>query len=306
MSAQAARGVAPAVRSVAPAEILRKVRRIEIRTRSLVQNIFSGEYKSVFKGRGMEFDEVREYLPGDDVRSIDWNVSARMNHLYVKRYVEERELTVLLVVDVSGSAEFGTRGSLKSDVEAELGGLLAFVAQRNNDKIGLLLFTDRVEKFIPPRKGTRHALRVVRDLLYHEPQGRGTSIARALDHVNRVLHRRAIVFLLSDFRDRGFEKILKATARRHDLVGIWVSDRRERELPKRGILRVEDPETGEEALIELTPKRVEAYRRLADAQRRDVERMFRAHQIDCVKISTEESYVEPLVAFFRKRERMFR
>jgi uncharacterized protein (DUF58 family) len=291
---------------VAPAEILRKVRRIEITTRSLVQNIFAGEYKSVFKGRGMEFDEVREYLPGDDVRSIDWNVSARMNHLFVKRFVEERELTVLLMVDASGSAEFGTRGAFKSDVEAELGGLLAFVAQRNNDKIGLLLFTDRVEKFIPPRKGLRHALRIVRDLVYHEPEGRGTNIAAALDHVNRVLNRRAIIFLFSDFRDRGFEKTLRATARRHELVAIWVTDRRERELPKRGFLRVEDPETGEEVLIELTPKGVDAYRRLADSQRRAIERAFRTHQIDCVPISTEGSYVDPLVAFFKKRERMMR
>lgn len=295
-----------AARRAAPAEILRKVRRIEITTRSVVQNVFAGEYKSVFKGRGMEFDEVREYLPGDDVRSIDWNVSARMNHLFVKRFVEERELTVMLVVDISGSSEFGTRGGLKIDVEAEIAGLLAFAAQRNNDKIGLLMFTDRVEKFIPPRKGLRHAMRIVRDVVYHAPEGRATKIAVALDHLNRVMSRRAIVFLISDFRDRGYEKILRATARRHDLVALWVSDRRERELPKRGLLRVEDPETGEEALVRLTPARVDAYRRLADAARRETERAFRVNRIDSVSISTEASYIEPLVAFFKKRERMLR
>jgi len=298
--------VREAARRAAPAEILRKVRRIEITTRSVVQNVFAGEYKSVFKGRGMEFDEVREYLPGDDVRSIDWNVSARMNHLFVKRFVEERELTVMLVVDISGSSEFGTRGGLKIDVEAEIAGLLAFAAQRNNDKIGLLMFTDRVEKFIPPRKGLRHAMRIVRDVVYHAPEGRATKIAVALDHLNRVMSRRAIVFLISDFRDRGYEKILRATARRHDLVALWVSDRRERELPKRGLLRVEDPETGEEALVRLTPARVDAYRRLADAARRETERAFRVNRIDSVSISTEASYIEPLVAFFKKRERMLR
>ncbi|MFN0150700.1 MAG: DUF58 domain-containing protein [bacterium] len=298
--------MADAARRVAPAEILRRVRRIEITTRSVVQNVFAGEYKSVFKGRGMEFDEVREYLPGDDVRAIDWNVSARMNHLFVKRFVEERELTVMLVVDISGSAEFGTRGSLKSDVEAEIAGLLAFAAQRNNDKIGLMMFSDRVEKFIPPRKGLRHALRIVRDVVYHAPEGRGTKIAAALDHLNRVMDRRAIVFLISDFRDRGYEKILRATARRHDLVALWITDRRERELPKHGLLQVEDPETGEEALVRLTPKRVEAYRRLADAERRETERAFRVNRIESVAISTEASYIEPLVAFFKKRERMLR
>ncbi len=298
--------MADPARRVAPAEILRKVRRIEITTRSVVQNVFAGEYKSVFKGRGMEFDEVREYLPGDDVRAIDWNVSARMNHLFVKRFVEERELTVMLVVDISGSAEFGTRGALKSDVEAEIAGLLAFAAQRNNDKIGLLMFSDRVEKFIPPRKGLRHALRIVRDIVYHAPEGRGTKIAAALDHLNRVMHRRAIVFLISDFRDRGYEKILRATARRHDLVALWITDRRERELPKHGLFQVEDPETGEEALVRLTPKRVEAYRRLADAERRETERAFRANRVESVALSTEASYIEPLVAFFKKRERMLR
>jgi len=298
--------VADAARRVAPAEILRKVRRIEITTRSVVQNIFAGEYKSVFKGRGMEFDEVREYLPGDDVRAIDWNVSARMNHLFVKRFVEERELTVMLVVDISGSSEFGTRGALKIDIEAEIAGLLAFAAQRNNDKIGLMMFTDRVEKFIPPRKGLRHALRIVRDVVYHAPEGRGTRIAVALDHLNRVMDRRAIVFLISDFRDRGYEKILRATARRHDLVALWISDRRERELPKHGLLQVEDPETGEEGLVRLTPGRVDAYRRLADAARRETERAFRVNRIESVSISTEASYIEPLVAFFKRRERMLR
>jgi uncharacterized protein (DUF58 family) len=290
----------------APAEILRQVRRIEIVTRSLVSNVFAGEYKSVFKGRGMEFDEVRDYLPGDDVRSIDWNVSARMQHLFVKRYVEERELTVFLAVDVSGSSAFGTRRALKSEVAAEIGALLAFVAQRNNDRVGLLLFSDRVEKLIPPRKGTRHSLRLVRDLLYHEPRGAGTSLTVALEHLNRVLHRRAVVFLLSDFLDAGFERVLRATARRHDLVAIWIADRRESDLPKRGLIRVEDPETGEELLVEMSPRRAEAFRALAAQRRRDVERMLRGNGVDIVPIATDGSYVDPLVAFFRRRERMFR
>lgn len=290
----------------APSEILRKVRRIEIVSRSLVESVFSGEYKSVFKGRGMEFDEVREYAPGDDVRSIDWNVSARMNHLYVKRYVEERELTLLLVVDVSGSAEFGTRRALKSDVQAEIGALLAFSAIKNNDKVGLLLFTDRVERFIPPKKGLRHTLRIVRDLVYHQPAGRGTAIGAALDHANRVLRRRAIVFLVSDFQDGGFERALRVTARRHDLVAIWISDRREREMPRRGIFRVEDPETGEEMLVAASRRRAETYRRLAESRRREVARLFSSNAVDVVPISTEDSYVEPLVAFFKRRERMFR
>jgi len=290
----------------APSEILKKVRRIEIVSRSLVQNVFSGEYKSVFKGRGMEFDEVREYMPGDDVRAIDWNVSARMNHLFVKRYVEERELTVVLVVDASGSAEFGTRRLLKSDVEAEIGALIAFSASKNNDKVGLVLFTDRIERFIPPKKGTRHTLRIVRDLLYHQPVGRGTRIGPALEHLNRVLHRRAIVFLLSDFQDTGYEKALRVTARRHDLVAIWLADRREREIPKRGIFRVEDPETGEVVTLALSPRRADSYRRLAESRRQETERLFRTTGVDVVPITTEASYVEPLVAFFKKREGMVR
>ena len=293
-------------RGVAPAEILRKVRRIEIVTRSLVQNIFSGEYKSVFKGRGMEFDEVREYMPGDDVRAIDWNVSARMNHLYVKRFVEERELSVVLAVDVSGSSEFGTRKTLKSDVQAEIGGLIAFSAHKNNDKVGLLLFTDRVERFIPPKKGLRHVLRIVRDLVYHDPEGRGTRIGPALEHLNRVLNRRAIVFLVSDFQDDGFEKALRVTARRHDLVAIWTVDRREREIPRRGLYRVEDPETGEETWIAASPRRAEAFRALAERRRQELVRTFQANRVDLVPISTESSYTEPLVAFFKKRERKFR
>ncbi len=293
-------------RGVAPAEILKKVRRIEIVTRSLVQNVFSGEYKSVFKGRGMEFDEVREYMPGDDVRAIDWNVSARMNHLFVKRFVEERELTVILVVDVSGSSEFGTRKALKSDVQAEIGALIAFSAHKNNDKVGLLLFTDRVERFIPPKKGLRHVLRIVRDLVYHEPEGRGTRIGPALEHLNRVLARRAIVFLVSDFQDDGFEKALRVTARRHDLVAVWTADRREREIPRRGLFRVEDPETGEETWIAASARRAEAYRALAERRREDLARAFRANGVDLVPVSTESSYTEPLVAFFKKRERMFR
>src|SRR2546430_2576163 len=201
-----------------PREVIRQVRRLQLRARRAVEDLLGGEYHSVFKGTGISFEEVREYQPGDDVRAIDWNVTARMGHPFVKRFVEERELTVMLVVDCSGSNEFGTRLQQKREVAAELAAVLAFSAISNNDKVGLVAFTDRVERFVPPRKGTRHVLRVIRDVLFFQPDRRGTSLREALDYVNRVLPRRAIVFLLSDFLDRDYEKALKRTGRRHDLI----------------------------------------------------------------------------------------
>ena len=230
-----------------PREILKKVRRIEISTRGLVNDVFSGEYHSVFKGQGMTFSEVREYQYGDDIRSIDWNVTARTGAPFVKIFEEERELTVMLVVDVSASGNFGTRERIKGEVAVELSAVLAFSAIKNNDKIGLILFSDRIEKFVPPRKGRRHVLRVLRELLYHRPEGRGTDIGGALEYLSRVVPRRAVVFLVSDFMGTGFLRPLSVAGRRHDLIAVRMKDTRESELPPMGLVEMEDPETGQTA-----------------------------------------------------------
>ena len=227
-----------------PREILKKVRRIEISTRGLVNEVFSGEYHSVFKGRGMSFAEVREYQYGDDIRSIDWNVTARSGSPFVKIFEEERELTVMLLFDVSGSGDFGTRERLKSEVGVEICALLAFSAIKNNDKVGLIIFSDQVEKFVPPRKGRRHVLRVLRELLYHEPQGKGTDIAGALEYLTHVQRKKAVSFLVSDFQDEGFEKALAVAGRRHDLIAVRLGDQRERDLPESKV-DVIDIETGQ-------------------------------------------------------------
>src|SRR5437867_2370949 len=233
-----------------PRELLRQVRRLQLRAKRAVEDLLGGEYRSVFKGAGLAFEEVREYQPGDDIRSIDWNVTARMGHPFIKRFIEERELTVMLLVDCSGSHQFGTRLQQKREVAAELAAVLAFSAISNNDKVGLVEFTDRVERFVPPRKGTRHVLRLIRDVLFFQPTHRGTSIREGLDYLNRVLHRRTIVFMLSDFLDKDFEKSLKRTGRRHDLIAIRIADRREEELPAVGLLELEDAETGERMLLD--------------------------------------------------------
>ncbi len=209
-----------------PREVIRQIRRLQLKARRAVEDLLGGEYHSVFKGTGIAFEEVREYQPGDDIRAIDWNVTARMGHPFIKRFIEERELTVMLVVDCSGSNQFGTRLQQKREVAAELAAVLAFSAISNNDKVGLIAFIDRVERFVPPRKGTRHVLRLIRDVLFYQPQHRGTSLAHALDYLNRVVHRRVIVFLLSDFLDSGYEKSLKRTGRRHDLVAVRIADPR--------------------------------------------------------------------------------
>ncbi len=285
-----------------PPELLRKIRRIEIRSRRLVNSLFLGEYHAVFRGRGMEFSEVREYQPGDDVRTIDWNVTARMGAPYVKKFVEERELTVMLVVDVSASAAFGSAGQSKREVAAEVGGLLALAAVRNNDRVGLLAFTDRVERYVPPRKGSRHVLRVIRELLYLRPTGRRTRIASAVDFLQGVLRRRSVVFLLSDFQDRGYDAPLRVLARRHDVTALVVHDPREFELPPVGLVEVEDAETGERRLIDTAHPRVRAlYAAHAAAQREERRRLLSTVSIDQVELSTGASYVEPLVAYFRRR-----
>src|SRR6516165_1164669 len=233
-----------------PREVIRQIRRLQLRARRAVEDLLGGDYKSVFKGTGIAFEEVREYQPGDDIRAIDWNVTARIGHPFIKRFVEERELTVMLLVDCSGSNQFGTQMQQKREVAAELAAVLAFSAISNNDKVGLIAFTDRVERFVPPRKGTRHVLRLIRDVLFFQPKRRGTCIRAALDYANRVLHRRAVLFLMSDFLDRGYERSVKLTGRRHDLIAVPLSDPREHELPPVGLLQLEDAETGRPFLLD--------------------------------------------------------
>ncbi len=287
-----------------PREILKKVRRIEISTRGLVDEVFSGEYHSVFKGRGMDFAEVREYQYGDDIRSIDWNVTARAGAPFVKILEEERELTVMLVVDVSASGEFGTRERLKGEVAVEICALLAFSAIKNNDKVGLIVFSDHIEKFVPPRKGRGHGLRVLRELLFHRPLGRGTDIAGALEYLSRVQRRRAVTFLVSDFRDEGFEKALAVAGRRHDVVAVRMGDARERDLPPLGLVELEDPETGERLVVDTGNARFrEAFGAAARDARLRLDRTLRRSRVDVIDIDTGSPYVLPLQRFFKERMR---
>jgi len=283
-------------------EVLKKIRRIEIRTRRLVNDVFSGEYHSVFKGQGMEFDEVREYQPGDDIRSIDWNVTARMGTPYVKRYMEERELVVMFLLDVSASGRFGSGQSTKLDTAAEICALLAFSAIQNNDKVGAVVFSDEVEKYIPPDKGRTHALHVIRELLFYRPKGRGTDIGEALSFLLRVLKRRAIVFVLSDFMSPDFYRPMGLAARKFDLVALNVKDTREEELIGSGMIRVWDQERGVERLVDLGGRR-ERERFAAFARRRDDElkAVFNRYGVDRVDIDTQADYVKPLSLFFRAR-----
>lgn len=290
-----------------PKEILKKVKRIEIQTRGLVNDVFSGEYHSVFKGRGMEFSEVREYQFGDDIRTIDWNVTARTGHPYVKVFDEERELTVMLLVDVSSSGEFGTVERMKGEIAVEICALLAFSAIKNNDKVGLIIFTDRIEKFVPPKKGRSHVLRVLRELLYHRPEGHGTDIALALEYLSRVTTRRAVVFLVSDFLSENYEKALRIANRRHDLVAITITDPRELELPDIGFVELEDAETGEIVLIDTSDFGVqETFTTETSEARRRRDHLFRSMDVDTIDIRTDISYVEPLIRFFRQRAKRFR
>lgn len=288
-----------------PRELFQKIRRLEIRTKGLVENVFGGEYHSAFKGRGIEFAEVRPYQFGDDIRNIDWNVTARMDETYVKTYEEERQQTLMLAVDVSGSESFGSKKQLKRETAAEICALIAFSAIQNNDNVGLLLFSDQVELFVPPNKGRRHVLRLIRDLFAHETQSRGTDLSVALEHVLHVLRRRSIVILISDFLDEGFEKPLRIVGRRHDTVAIHLVDPRERELPDMGLLTVTDPETGEQTVVDTGTE--EGRKHFADEQQQredELDAFFRRSGLDAVRIRTDRGYVEPLVAFFRKRHRV--
>ncbi len=288
-------------------EILRKVRRVEISTRGLVDEVFSGEYHSVFKGRGMDFAEVREYQFGDDVRSIDWNVTARIGVPFVKVLEEERELTVILVVDVSASGDFGTRQRMKTEVAVEVSALLAFSAIRNNDKVGLIVFSDQIEKFVPPRKGRRHALRVIRELVFHEPRARSTDIARALEYLNRVQRKRAVAFLVSDFLDQGLGQPLAVAARRHDVIAVRVGDAREHDLPPLGFLELEDPETGERIVVDTSSSRFrDAFSRTVRARRERLNDELRRSGVDVIDIETGVPYIQPMRRFFRERLRRLR
>jgi uncharacterized protein (DUF58 family) len=276
-----------------PKEIVHKIRRIQITTKRLVNESLAGEYHSVFKGRGMEFDEVREYQHGDDIRTIDWNVTSRAGRPFVKRYVEERELTVMLLIDASASGEFGSANKKKSEIAAEISALLAFSAIKNNDRVGAILFTDCVEKFIPPRRGSTHVLRVIREVLFHKPEHRGTNIQKAFEHLNLVMHKRSVVFLISDLLDQGFEQSLKVANRKHDIVIIQIVDPREKELPEVGILEMRDAETGD--------VRENWYRNQAK-----LTRLFQSHRMDRITIETGKPYDVPLVRFFEERAKRIR
>lgn len=287
-----------------PIELLRKIRRIEIRVRRLLNTVFLGEYHSVFKGQGIEFSEVREYIPGDDIRSIDWNVTARLGAPFIKQYVEERELTVLLLVDVSASGGYGSTGQSKREVATELAALLAFSAIRNNDKVGLVAFTDRVEKFLPPRKGREHVLRVVRELLYLTPSGRGTDIAAALGYVDRMLKRKSVVFLISDFIAAGYESTLRVAGKRHDVIAVTITDPLEQALPDAGLVLLEDAETGASVLVDAGDTKTRAeYQRLAAEALARRDRQLQSVKVDRVDVLTHQSYVEPLAKFFKSRSR---
>ena len=289
-----------------PKEILQKVRRIEIRTRGVVNNLFGGEYHSVFKGRGMTFSEVREYQPGDDIRLIDWNVTARTGSPFVKIFEEERELTVFLLVDVSRSGHFGSIEKFKTEIGAEIGAVLGFSAIKNNDKVGVILFSDDVEKYIAPKKGKSHVLRVIRELLYHKPQGKGTSINKALDFLLKVSKRQSVVFLISDFQDDGYWRTLRIANRKHDLIGIYLFDQLEVEFPDMGLVKVHDPETEKEVWID-----TRSYQERLNYNHTMKERLGKLKKeserikFDLITVSTTEDYVEPLMSFFKQREKRF-
>ena len=288
-------------------EILKKIRRLELRTRRFVETAFAGQYHSVFKGRGMNFDEFRQYQFGDEVRSIDWNVTARMGEPFVRKYVEERELTVMLLVDVSASGGFGTGSYSKRELAAEVASLLAFCAIRNNDKVGLLLFTDQVELYVPPRKGRTHTLRLIREILYFEPRGRGTNLANPLDFLNRVTTRRAVVFVVSDFQASDYDRELSICSRRHDLIALPVEDPGERALPNVGIVQLEDPETGKTFEVNFSDRRVRAeFQRVSQRHRQDREALFRRKKIDSVSLRTDRDYFPMLRSFFLRREQRLR
>ena len=287
-----------------PRHILQKVKRIEIRTRGLVNDLFGGEYHSVFKGRGMTFSEVREYQPGDDIRLIDWNVTARTGSPFIKIFEEERELTVYLMVDISASGEFGSGQHLKREIGAEIGAVLGFSAIKNNDKVGLILFSDEIEKYVVPKKGKSHVLRVVRELLYTEPKRTGTSLKRALDYLLKMAKRKSVIFIISDFLDQDYWPSLKVVNRKHDVIGIRLYDPAESEVPDLGLSKVEDPETGESFWIDTSSKEARDRLKKEIQKRQDkFQKETRKIGFDLISVSTDQDFVEPLMSFFRKREK---
>ncbi len=284
-------------------ELFKKVRKIEIKTRGLSKQIFSGEYHSVFKGRGMAFSEVREYQFGDDIRNIDWNVTARFNHPFVKIFEEERELTVMLLIDVSGSNLFGTHRQLKQEIVTEIAATLSFSAIQNNDKVGVIFFSDKIEKFIPPKKGSSHILRIIRELIDFRAENRGTDIAEALRYLTNVIKKRATAFLISDFMDDGFEKAVQIANHKHDLIAIRVTDRRETSLPNVGLVNMRDAETGRQMWVDTgSPAVRRQLGQWAENKGRELDTMFSKLGVDMVKVYTGEDYVKPLMNMFRKRE----
>lgn len=287
-----------------PKGILKKVRQIHIRTKHMVSDVFAGEYHSVFKGHGMEFQEVREYVPGDEIRTIDWNVTARMGHPFVKKFTEERELTVMLLVDISASNTFGSTPQLKKDLAAEIAAVLAFAAITNNDRVGLILFTDEIETYIPPKKGVAHVLRVIREVLYFEPTRAGTRIQPALDFLNHVTTRKTVTFLISDFiTDEQLKKPLAITARRHDLINIMIGDKREQSWPAVGVVDWVDAETGRRSLVDTSDVRTRrAFGTLQTQRRESLLKVFRASGIDIVQANAGEPYEREFIKFFRMRE----
>jgi len=287
-------------------ELARKIRILQITTRKVVNDVLAGEYTSVFKGRGMEFDEVREYMPGDDVRTIDWNVTARMDRPYIKRYVEERELTVFFLVDLSASGAFGSVKKLKNEIAAEFCALLSFSAVKNNDKVGLIVFTDRVELYVPPKKGTTHVLRLIRELLNFKPKAVKTDIGGTLDYFGKVQKKRAVVFLVSDFQSEGFEKAMRIISKRHDLIAVPVTDPREVRLPNVGLIELEDAETGEMVLVDTSSAAVrKQYERLGRERSERFRELFASMGVDRIEVATDRDYVPRLVQFFRVRERRY-
>ena len=283
-------------------DLLKKVRKIEIKTRGLSRQIFAGEYHSAFKGRGMTFSEVREYQYGDDIRNIDWNVTARFNHPYVKVFEEERELTVMLLIDVSGSGDFGTQVQMKQTLITEIAAVLSFSAIENNDKIGVILFSDRIEKFIPPKKGRKHILRIIRELLECNPQSKGTDISESLRFLTNAIKKRCTAFLISDFRDKGYARSLQIANNKHDVAALHVFDRRETSLPSVGLLRVLDAETGMERWIDTSKNRIrENYAMKWNSHLEIMKEIFSRAGVDSVSIHTGEDYVKPLIRLFKRR-----
>ncbi len=287
-----------------PVDIVRKIRRIQITASHQVTSVFAGHYRSVFKGKGMEFEEVRQYEPGDDVRSIDWNVTARTGYPYIKKFTEERELTVMFLIDLSASCHFGTIRQLKVQLAGEICALLSFSAAKNNDRVGLICFTDRIEKFIPPGKGSRHMLRIIREALYTRPEGRGTDIPHVLEYLWRVMKRRTVTFILSDFLEPDIEKPLSIAGKRHDLIAVVLIDPAEVQLPEVGLIQFEDAETGRNCLIDTSDQRLrEEYGRNARARNEKMQRFFNATRLDHIEIHTDTPYLRTLIKFFRIRER---